>query len=931
MDYREDRFDTFGFESPFAPGEGEGSTAAASAGALEHGYTDKPAWTGEDEDESLAWLDLKEVEANFSQFEEEAGQASRPPGGPKPLLGGQLWSSFDPAFGIKQAIFVSPAALNQGRAEILFYVHGLLGPCGGRPKGGMASFISDEKFALGASVVASGRPIILIVPQFQDAGDASWSAHGLARPEALNRYLDRRMAEVGKRLQTAPPVASDLIVAGHSKAFEVLYRLARSHGSPALAQMPLACLSGLWMLDASYGRVPHDQIAALLDAKPRLSVKLVYRAGSKTDSFGGKRREGRLSLIPVPARAVSHCAIPARCLADLLANRPVAASNAVLQAHEDSYALAYANEAEDEELFELEDEESAWPDRFGEDEDSEDEAEDFDHDIWGSESGNEAEHSGSLGEGSFEGIGPFMESEIWSGSPDQIAFRERVLAAHIKRTEKSKRQRALPDLTEGQLATIPGTKVKTRKDTAQAAGRLLIAANAALAAAQAAGDADALKIRSISVASGYRSGSRQLNLWRRVFSAKGGYYDRTEALRQSLPSGPHSDAAITYLLKPKDAGGFGLGGRIAAPGFSNHQSGIALDLLVNLQNGRTIKLDSQDKYRAIWRKSWIHKWMKGNADTFGFQPIPTEEWHWEYRPAAGSEPQKFDAFEGEDEGDNAFESYALEDEEESEDFQGQTGFDGEREDFDASGNEADETMLHEALDPALSDLAERIMSRETPAFELERPASWTSCFSSADAAKVKKAYDDNTAAGDANGIDRCSCIVMLNVALGQLLGLGLKQSRARSKSERRVMMAKLITETIEKAMGQLRSGGYATSPALFNFFDRRNRTAGTLKPERLKRSVSKYVVDNSTQNCWSAFGLSVMDGYHSVLLLVDRTGTATKVYWLDQFTNGLGVDMTGSLDQRLTERTQTFWQGVMDVKKVGYNTTIRLWKLRKRY
>jgi hypothetical protein len=172
---------------------------------------------------------------------------------------------------------------------------------------------------------------------------------------------------------------------------------------------------------------------------------------------------------------------------------------------------------------------------------------------------------------------------------------------------------------------------------------------------------------------------------------------------------------------------------------------------------------------------------------------------------------------------------------------------------------------------------------------------------------------------------------MLNVALGQLLSLALKSNRARGTSTRKVQMGNLTTESIEKAMNQLRNKGYAVAPTVMNFFDRRNRTAGTLRPERLKASVqAKVLALAKGKGCWFAFGLSIMDGYHSVLLLVDRSTDIAKIYWLDQFSGGVTDDVSGSLDQRITDKTQAWWQNVMDTKGKGYNTTIRIWQLRKR-
>jgi hypothetical protein len=87
-----------------------------------------------------------------------------------------------------------------------------------------------------------------------------------------------------------------------------------------------------------------------------------------------------------------------------------------------------------------------------------------------------------------------------------------------------------------------------------------------------------------------------------------------------------------------------------------------------------------------------------------------------------------------------------------------------------------------------------------------------------------------------------------------------------------------------------------------------------------------------TEGCWFAFGMSIMDGYHSVLLLVDRTTANARIYWLDQFSGDLNdptSDVTDSLDQLLTDRTQAYCQTVMNEKGIGSDTPIRLCPLRK--
>jgi hypothetical protein len=243
-------------------------------------------------------------------------------------------------------------------------------------------------------------------------------------------------------------------------------------------------------------------------------------------------------------------------------------------------------------------------------------------------------------------------------------------------------------------------------------------------------------------------------------------------------------------------------------------------------------------------------------------------------------------------------------------------------------DEAYESPEAHELDPSALDIAEKMMAREL-SFEHQVSTRWRRCFSTTDIAKIERIYRDNNSAASTNSIDRCSCIVMLNVALGELLSLPLKPNRARGQSNRIVQMANLTTESIDKAMTQLRRNGYAVEPTVMNFYDRRNKTAGTLKPERLKTSVQAKVVSlANTKGCWFAFGLSIMDGYHSVLLLVDRSAATPKIYWCDQFSNGVTDDVTSRLDQLITDKTQGWWQAVMDEKGKGYNTTIRLWPLR---
>jgi hypothetical protein len=65
----------------------------------------------------------------------------------------------------------------------------------------------------------------------------------------------------------------------------------------------------------------------------------------------------------------------------------------------------------------------------------------------------------------------------------------------------------------------------------------------------------------------------------------------------------------------------------AAPGFSNHSNGTAVDFQTN-HGG--ITYTALKKQRQGWRTTWFHPWLLKNAGQFRFRPLATEEWHWDY-------------------------------------------------------------------------------------------------------------------------------------------------------------------------------------------------------------------------------------------------------------------------------------------------------------
>lgn len=203
---------------------------------------------------------------------------------------------------------------------------------------------------------------------------------------------------------------------------------------------------------------------------------------------------------------------------------------------------------------------------------------------------------------------------------DMVAFRERVLQAHIARSTKIKGQ-PQQDLSSNQVAPVSGTNIEMRSDAAAAAGRMIAAANQDLAVAKSGGDPDALRTIRISATSGYRGRAHQERLWRSAFPS---YYTETAARRARLPGGPHGDAAVHLMVKSMSP-------FIAAPGFSNHQAGVAIDLKQERVRGSEVYNLRQDKWVRKLRETWFFRWLQGNAARFGFYPYEVEPWHWVYR------------------------------------------------------------------------------------------------------------------------------------------------------------------------------------------------------------------------------------------------------------------------------------------------------------
>lgn len=254
--------------------------------------------------------------------------------------GGQLWSFQSAALPrLDVAVFVPKAAAHAKSLEVILFAHGLnvCGPVKSRPKSGV-DFVTGPVFELGAIVDDAKRPMVLVVPFLSwetlakkklgftlPAGQEKKDRqHRLGQPATMNAVIAEVLASIGRVAGTAAPALSRFVLAGHSRAYDLLDPLALAHADPAMTSGALAKLSHVWAFDTTYSSRP-AAYEKWLASKPALSLDVFYREGSGT-AGGGKALEkvartsgGRMA---VKVAMECHCDVPGMRLPGRLASLP---------------------------------------------------------------------------------------------------------------------------------------------------------------------------------------------------------------------------------------------------------------------------------------------------------------------------------------------------------------------------------------------------------------------------------------------------------------------------------------------------------------------------------------------------------------------------------------------------------------------------------
>lgn len=177
--------------------------------------------------------------------------------------------------------------------------------------------------------------------------------------------------------------------------------------------------------------------------------------------------------------------------------------------------------------------------------------------------------------------------------------------------------------------------------------------------------------------------------------------------------------------------------------------------------------------------------------------------------------------------------------------------------------------------------------------------------------RMREFFVNNANAGSDERLD---CITTMNAALRLIL------DKPRHP----------VGNAVHKTMNSLRRSGRATWPRIIEFLDESGKkTIGIKRPEQLSESILAVMLEMVENEIgWSIFGLSIMDGYHSVTLTLDNNNPEKPgVFWSDQWSKRGGweeFDQEG-LDAEVTHHTIKWWDDFKPAEKPRTRTT--LWRV----
>lgn len=183
---------------------------------------------------------------------------------------------------------------------------------------------------------------------------------------------------------------------------------------------------------------------------------------------------------------------------------------------------------------------------------------------------------------------------------------------------------------------------------------------------------------------------------------------------------------------------------------------------------------------------------------------------------------------------------------------------------------------------------------------------------SANAVERMKAFFVQNALAEEN--ERLGCIDTMNKGLRLLYDLpSLK-----------------VGGEVQTTMGKMEIAEKVIKKTIIEFVDdAENITTGIRAPYRLSAGIWRAIMEQTGDDFgWSVFGLSIMDGYHSIVLSIDKTIPAyPHLYWSDQWQSHAGWwQYDHQIDDKISELTKVWWDRLPADRK--HRTRVTLWRLK---
>lgn len=225
---------------------------------------------------------------------------------------------------------------------------------------------------------------------------------------------------------------------------------------------------------------------------------------------------------------------------------------------------------------------------------------------------------------------------VWTGQPPAV----RTLLARVSKRQRNLRA-SIPSQARNFSTSLPASLSPVRSlgnkqfDSTGATEleRLVVDLRAHLNTLQPSG-------ATLSAGSLARPYSEQLENWPKNLLR---YYGEIESKlsKYRLANGSFTERAVCELRQYAAQ-------RYAFPGYSNHQSGLAVDFLTKSSHSgpqliattsSTLVVGTGKTNIQLWCESPAFAWLRLNARRYGFvQALIDEPWHWEYRPQLAADP-----------------------------------------------------------------------------------------------------------------------------------------------------------------------------------------------------------------------------------------------------------------------------------------------------